>query len=269
MGMSKDARQDGEDHPGADGAPLKQASPAKRYYAKFPDSNEWIELPLSDVRHFVPNADGNEIEVPAEDYKIYATESGAAVSLVVGQQHEEAFYFLTKRLWPALIPLASESLPDFQTKIWKCWVDWLRIPVPASHDAWKEVARRAGMPLEQIPDDITDEWIKTVLCREVVTQHGQYVQDRQRLQSERAIADKMTEAATKLIAGAMPSNKSTTKRKRGGQRKYDSKLKKRVLAAWTTGKYMRYADCDSALGEAAGTTKRIVDTVRKIRPATE
>ena len=113
MGISKDARQDGEDHPGADGAPLKQASPAKRYYAKFPDSNEWIELPLSDVRHFVPNADGNEIEVPAEDYKIYATESGAAVSLVVGQQHEEAFYFLAKRLWPNLIPLAQASLTHY------------------------------------------------------------------------------------------------------------------------------------------------------------
>lgn len=65
------------------------------------------------------------------------------------------------------------------------------------------------------------------------------------------------------ILAAIAQQQQTPKLNRGGQRKYDSKLKKRIRDAWATGRHKRYIDCDTALKLEPGTTKRVLDTARK------
>ena len=65
------------------------------------------------------------------------------------------------------------------------------------------------------------------------------------------------------ILAAIAQQQQTPKLKRGGQRKYDPKLKKRIRDAWATGRHKRYSDCDTALKLEPGTTKRVLDTARK------
>ena len=71
------------------------------------------------------------------------------------------------------------------------------------------------------------------------------------------------------ILAAIAQQQQTPKLKRGGKRKYDSKLKKRVRDAWATGKYERLNDLDNPLGLAPGTAKKVHDTDRKKPRATE
>ena len=71
------------------------------------------------------------------------------------------------------------------------------------------------------------------------------------------------------ILAAIAQQQQTPKLKRGGKRKYDSKLKKRVRDAWATGRYARLNDLDKPLGLAPGTAKKVHDTDRKKPRATE
>ncbi len=173
--------------------------------------------------------------------------------LVVGEEHRTAFRDIYLDLWPNLADLDAGKHPEVIQAILKAWLEWTALPAPCSHEDWKAAWHWVGLTP---PDEITDERITSELKPALLAKHRRDIQDKQRRQDERDIANKMAEAATKLSSLAK-------KRKRGGQRKYDSKLKKQIREAWATKKHKTYEDCDIFLGQPLGTTKKVLDTTRK------